>query len=88
MKKKSEIKFHKSAGRGPIARKVIASAQRVLESKLTYLADWRDGKIRAEELNKTIIAPNKLTGYDPAHALYIYAQNQLSVLVEQIAELP
>ena len=78
----------KTFGRGPLARKVIASAQRHLQKKITSLADWREAKVRAEDFQKTIISANDLTQYDPLHGLYIYGQNQLSVLIEQLAELP
>lgn len=75
-------------GRGPLARKVIASARRHLQSKITSLAEWRDAKIRAEDFQKTIISSNDLAKYDPLHGLYIYGQNQLSVLIEQLSDLP
>ena len=88
MKKSLNAKNSKDIGRGPIARKVIASAQRHLSQKLTHLADWRETQIKAENFQKTIISPNELTQYDPLHGLYIYAQNQLSVLIEQLIELP
>jgi len=88
MKKKAQSKKNASPGRGPIARKVIASARQHLQRKVTAIADWREAKIRAEDYQKTVISKNKLTEYDPLHGLYIYAQNQLSVLVEQIMDLP
>ncbi len=77
-----------STGRGPIARKVIASAQYHLQKKVTNLSDWRDAKIRAEDFQKTIISQNQLTEYDPVHGLYVYGQNLLSVLIEQLFDLP
>lgn len=88
MRKSSKSKTSKNIARGPIARKVIASTQYHLQKKLTNLSDWREAKIRAEDFQKTIISPNKLTKYDPVHALYIYGQNQLSVIIEQLCELP
>lgn len=88
MRKPPQLKQSKNIGRGPIARKVIASAQDHLQNKVTNLFDWRDAKIRAEDFQKTVIPQNKLTEYDPIHTLYIYGQNQLSVLIEQLCELP
>jgi len=88
MRKTPKSKKSKNLVRGPIARKVIASAQYHLEKKVTNLSDWREAKIRAEDFQKTIIPQNKLTEYDPAHGLYIYGQNQLSVLIEQLCDLP
>ena len=78
----------KFTGRGPLARKVIAAAQRHLQKKIASLGDWREAKVRAEDFQKTIISTNDLTKYDPLHGLYIYGQNQLSVLIEQLADLP
>jgi len=88
MKKSSKSEKVQSVGRGPIGRKVIASAQYHLQKKVVNLSDWREAKVRAENFKKTIISPNKLTQYDPVHGLYIYGQNQLSVLIEQIMDLP
>lgn len=88
MRKSPKSKKSKNIGRGPIARKVITSAKYLLQEKVTNLSDWREGKIRAEDFQKTIISPNKLTKYDPVHGLYIYGQNQMSVITEQLCELP
>ena len=88
MKKKVRSKKTTSTGRGPIARKVITFAHQYLQQKVTNIADWREAKIRAEDYQKTVISKNQLTEYDPLHGLYIYAQNQLSVLIEQIINLP
>jgi hypothetical protein len=88
MKKTAQPRKSTSSGRGPIARKVIASARQHLQQKVTKIADWREARLRAEEYQKTVISKNKLAGYDPLHGLYIYAQNQLSVLIEQMIDLP
>jgi hypothetical protein len=88
MRNPLKSKQSKNIGRDPIARKVIASDQHHLQQKMTNLSDWRDAKIRAEDFQKTIISQNKLTEYDPVHGLYIYGQNLLSVLIEQLCELP
>ncbi len=88
MRKSPKSKKSKNIGRGPVARKVIASAQYHLQKKVTNLSDWREARVRAEDFQKTIISQNKLTEYEPAHALYIYGQNQLSVIIEQLSELP
>ncbi len=88
MKKKAQSKQNSSTGRGPIARKVIASARQNFRKKVTSISDWREAKINAEDFQKTVISKNRLTEYDPLHGLYIYGQNQLSVLIEQLTELP
>jgi len=88
MKSSTPKNRRSSAGRGPIARKVIAAARETLQRKVTPLADWREERLRAEEERKTVISREGLEQYDPLHALYIYGQNQLSVLIEQLAQLP
>lgn len=88
MKKSKPAKSNSIAARGPIARKVITAARERLRQKVTNLADWRDGRLRAEADRATIISREKLSEYDPLHAVYLYGQNQLSVLIEQLAELP
>lgn len=88
MKRNSQSNQSKNPGRGPIARKVIASARQHLQQKVANIAEWREAKVRAEDYRKTLISQDKLAEYDPLHGLYIYGQNQLSVLIEQISDLP
>ena len=83
---KSRLKQNK--GRGPLARKVINSARQQLQRKVTSLNDWKDGKLRSAEYQKSIISEEKLSKLNPLHALYVYSQNHLSVLIEQVSELP
>ncbi len=77
-----------SLGQGPIARSVLSSARQLLRRNVVDLAAWREAKIRAEDFDKTILSQEELSVYDPVHGMYIYGQNQLSVLIEQLAELP
>ena len=88
MKNSQRLEKNKNPGRGPIARKAIASARRFMGNKVIDLEGWKSAKISAENFQKTVISQHKLTEYDPIHGLYIYGQNQLSVIIEQIAELP
>lgn len=88
MKRKAQSKNTRIVGRGPLARKVIASARQHLQQKVTNLAAWREAKLRSNDYQKALISREKMAEYDPLHSLYIYGQNQLSVLIEQMAELP
>ncbi len=83
MKKKKSTKKN-----CPISKKILDSFNNYLERKVVDISEIRNGKIRAEELDKTIITGEKLSKYDPIHAVYIYAQNKIFVLMEQIAEFP
>jgi len=75
-------------GRGPIARKVIATAKAHLEKKVIDFANWKVGKLNAQALEASVIDHNELADFDLAHGAYVYAQNKMSVLIEQIIELP
>lgn len=86
MKKLNKEKTNKS--RGPLARKVIDLARQQLQKKVTSLGDWKEGKLKSEEYQKSVVSEERLNKLDPLHALYVYSQNHLSVLIEQIAELP
>jgi len=88
MSKSRKTTVHKNPARGPIARKVIKSANHQFKSKIMNLSDWRDAKVRVEEYQKSVISENDLEQFDPLHAIYVYAQNQLSILIEQMAVLP
>lgn len=41
-----------------------------------------------EQLEQSIISADELAEYDLAHGAYVYAQNKLSILIEQLIELP
>lgn len=82
-KKKTSIRNNR-----PISKKVLASFKKHLERKVVDISEIRNGKILADELDKSIVKDEKLSGYDPIHAVYIYAQNKMSIFIEQLAELP
>jgi hypothetical protein len=72
----------------PISKKILSSAQQLLETKVVNILEWRKAKIAAEDYEKTVISDNDLSKLDPVHAVYTYAQNKLSVFIEQLAQLP
>ena len=57
---------------------------------LVDLEGVKAGRDYALALNEEIKTPDVLVdeGYDPLHAVYIYAQNFLSVLIEEAIEFP
>jgi len=81
-------KSNQSLGKGPMASQVLASARQLLRRKGVDLTEWRNAKIRAEDVDQTVLSQAELSTYDPVHGIYIYGQNQLSVLIEQLTELP
>ena len=82
------IRQKQNKGRGPLARKIIESARQQLQRKVTSFGGWKEGKIKSEEYQKSIISEERLNELDPLFALYVYSQNHLSVLIEQIFEFP
>ncbi|BCE00687.1 hypothetical protein [Marinicellulosiphila megalodicopiae] len=87
MKKNKKVQ-KRFTGRGPIARKLIESAATQLKNKITHIQQWQEGKFTAEQYQKSIVSEKQLSDLDPLHALYMYAQNQLSVLIEQVGQFP
>lgn len=72
----------------PIAGKVIAALEKERRRRVIDFNSLKLGAERAEELERGIITEQDMREFDPLHAVYIYAQNKMSVMVEQITELP
>ncbi len=73
---------------GPISKKVIAGLKKAKNQKIIDFKELKEAKAFAQDLDKTVVSEDALTKYDPLHAVYIYAQNKVSVLVEQLSDLP
>jgi len=71
--------------RRPIAAKLVKKMRSQVRANVVDLASARAGKRMAEALQKTA---EDLADFHPAHALYVYAQNQTSLLAEQLTGLP
>lgn len=56
-------------------------------STVIYLKDVVAGRAMADALQKSVVSPQRLAALFPAHAAYIYAQNQVSVMAEMLTEL-
>ncbi len=82
------MKIKSIPGSGPISKKVISSLKKSIQSKVINISDLKEAKIHADNLDKTIISEESLSKLDPMHGIYAYAQNKMSVFVEQLAELP
>jgi len=78
----------KSSGYSPISRKVLSGIRKSINRKVIDISEFKNAKIDAEKLEKSVISDKALSELDPLHGVYAYAQNKISVLVEQIAELP
>ncbi|NVM23234.1 MAG: hypothetical protein HWN68_15795 [Desulfobacterales bacterium] len=78
----------KISGRGPISKKVLSGLRKSISKKVIDLSELKNAKIHAESLEKTVISEKELSRFDPLHGVYVYAQNKISILVEQLGELP
>jgi hypothetical protein len=70
-----------------IGEKVTARILRETRRRLVPLQQVMAGQAMAEELQKTVVSPAALAALHPAHAVYVYAQNQTSVMSEQLTAL-
>ena len=71
----------------PLAEKIIARMKREVHGKITNLKAVIAGRTAAKELQKTVASREALAALHPAHAAYVYAQNQVSVLAEELSGL-
>jgi len=74
----------KRAKRRPIADKLVKKMNRYVRGKVVDLQAVMAGRKNAEELQKTVATREDLADLHPAHAIYVYAQNQTSVMSEQL----
>ena len=68
----------------PIAKKIVAKMKLHWQRKVVNIKNVIAGHAMAEELQKTVVSQKELEGFHPAHAAYVYAQNQVSVMSEQL----
>jgi hypothetical protein len=73
---------------GPIARKLLKRLRAFQGRRERDFAAFVAGTRRAEALQETVAREERLAEFDPAHAIWIYVQNQVSVLSEQLTALP
>lgn len=78
----------KNTEAGPISKKVSTDLKKFKNRKVIDLAELKNAKIQAESLDDSIISQAKMEKLDPLHAVYVNAQNRISVLIEQVSELP
>ena len=71
----------------PIAEKLIGKMKKKVRGKLIHLEEVKAGRANAEDLQKSVATSEALAGLHPAHATYVYTQNQFSVMSEQLTAL-
>jgi hypothetical protein len=70
-----------------IAERLVAKMKRELRGKVVNRGNVIAGRAAAEEQQKTVVTKEALAGLHPAHAAYVYSQNQFSVMSEQVTTL-
>jgi hypothetical protein len=78
----------KITARRPIADRLIKEMRGYVGAKVVDLSTLVAGRKNAEALQKTVASRAALAEFHPAHAVYVYAQNQTSVMAEQLMMLP
>ena len=73
---------------GPIARKVIEAMRRARSAPVVELRAFVQGKQSAEALQREVLSALGESDLHPAHAWWVVAQRQLSVLGDLVLHLP
>jgi len=71
----------------PIADRLVSNMNKPVRGKVIDLKSVIVGRDHANELQETVVTQKELAGLHPAHAVYVYAQNQVSVMSEQLTAL-
>ncbi len=81
-------KIKSTSSRSSIAKKIIADLDKIAKRKIINLEDIKKAKATADALEATISSDKELSQFNPLHAIYVYAQNRLDILTQQLAQLP
>ena len=85
--KSTKTKLTKAKRGRPIADKLLKKMNRYVRGKVIDLEAVTTGRKNAEDLQKTVATREELADHHPAYAIYVYAQNQTSVMSEQLTAL-
>ena len=87
MAKKTKRKSAPKARR-PIAKKVVGAMRRETTKQVISLSAFREGVALADSLQESVVSPESLSEFHPAHAYYVATQNQASVWTDMLAGMP
>jgi hypothetical protein len=82
-----KTKPHQAVSHRPIAKRIVAKMKLHWQRKVVNIKNAIAGRAMAEELQKTVVSQEELESFHPAHAAYVYTQNQVSVMSEQLTAL-
>jgi len=72
---------------GPIAKKVVAALRDAIGARVVDLRAYAEGTARAAALHQSVVSADDVAGFEPAHAVYVRVQNEVSVFCEQLTGL-
>lgn len=73
---------------GPIAQKLLHALARARDRKIVELKALATARQHEAELQTTAATRDSLGELHPIHAIYVYVQNQVSIMSETITQLP
>ena len=82
-----KTKPNTTLSRRPIAEKIVAKMKQSTRRKVINIGNAIRGRAMAEEMQKSIASREELAKLHPAHAAYVYTQNLVSVMSEQLTAL-
>ncbi|MBN2529423.1 MAG: hypothetical protein JXR76_23750 [Deltaproteobacteria bacterium] len=71
-----------------LSQKVISEVSRFRQNKVVDINSWKTGKLSAEAFHKEIAENKDLSALKWDHAIYMYVQNVVSHITEQVVMLP
>ncbi len=74
--------------RSSIANKIITDLNKMSGKKVVNLEEIKEGHKMAEDLETSVTSDKELARLDPLHAMYVFAQNRMDILAEQLTQLP
>lgn len=84
----SKKKIKRSLVRSSIAKKIINDLEEIAKRKIIKIEEIKMAHERAENLEATVASDKELSQLDPLHAVYVYAQNRMDILAQQLTQLP
>jgi hypothetical protein len=84
----SKKTIKRSSAHSSIAKKIINDLEKIAKRKIIKLEEIRIAQERAEDLEATVASDKELSRLDPLHAVYVYAQNRMDILAQQLTRLP
>jgi hypothetical protein len=73
---------------GPLGRKVVRALQKQLRARVVDLRAFAAAKQTSQQLVDSLGGDERFRGLEPAHAVYVFMQHRVSLLLEVLSQLP